>query len=90
MRYNKNIVRRLSAHRGIGSKISRLQDNMTEQEEIEEAMSTYVLKNIFQTVKEIYLEKTKIGDEELDDLLRHELWLPAEKCLELGLVDKII
>jgi len=26
---------------------------------------------------------------ELDDLLKHELWLPAEKCLELGLVDKI-
>ena len=47
-------------------------------------------KNIFQTVKEIYLETTKIKEEELDELLKHELWLPAEKCLKLGLVDKII
>ena len=47
-------------------------------------------KNIFKAVKEIYLEKTKIDEEQLEELLKHELWLPAEKCLELGLVDKII
>jgi|TARA_R110000824_G_scaffold60050_6_gene160869 ATP-dependent Clp protease, protease subunit len=47
-------------------------------------------KNIFQTVKDVYLETTKILDADLEELLRHELWLPAEKCLELGLVDKIL
>jgi ATP-dependent protease ClpP protease subunit len=47
-------------------------------------------KNIFQTVKDVYLETTKISDDELEELLRHELWLPAERCLELGLVDKIL
>ena len=47
-------------------------------------------KNIFETIKNIYLESTKIEAEQLDELLKHELWLPAEKCLELGLVDKIL
>ena len=47
-------------------------------------------KNIYQCVKDIYLDKTKIESEDLDELLKHELWLPAEKCLELGLVDKIL
>ena len=30
------------------------------------------------------------GEEELEELLRHALWLPAEKCLELGLADSIL
>ena len=46
-------------------------------------------KNIFDTIKQIYLETTKLTDKELEELLKHELWLPAEKCLEVGLVDKI-
>jgi ATP-dependent protease ClpP protease subunit len=47
-------------------------------------------KNIFSAVKEIYLETTKIDEEELEELLRHELWLPAQKCIELGLADIIL
>ena len=47
-------------------------------------------KNIFKTVKEVYLDKCKMSEEELEELLKHELWLPADKCLELGLVDKVI
>lgn len=47
-------------------------------------------KHIFRAVKDIYLQKCTISEEELEELLKHELWLPAEKCLELGLVDKII
>ena len=46
-------------------------------------------KNIFDTVKQIYLDSTNIEEDELEELLKHELWLPADKCLELGLVDKI-
>ena len=41
-------------------------------------------------VKNIYREKTKIDDETLDQMLQHDLWLSADKCLELGLVDKIL
>ena len=47
-------------------------------------------KNIFKAVKDVYLRKCKISEEELEELLRHELWLPAEKCLEMGLIDKIL
>jgi ATP-dependent protease ClpP protease subunit len=47
-------------------------------------------KNIFSAVKEVYLDKCNISEEELEELLKHELWLPAEKCLELGFIDKII
>ena len=47
-------------------------------------------KNIFETIKDIYIKSSKIKEDELEELLKHELWLPAEKCLELGLVDKIV
>jgi ATP-dependent protease ClpP protease subunit len=46
-------------------------------------------KHIFNAVKEIYLESSKMEEEELEELLKHELWMPAGKCLELGLVDKV-
>ena len=41
-------------------------------------------------VKEIYMDKTKLKEEELDEMLQHDLWLNAEKCLELGLIDEIL
>lgn len=47
-------------------------------------------KNIFETIKKLYVDSTKIEEPELEELLKHELWLPAERCLELGLVDKIV
>ena len=47
-------------------------------------------KNVYAAVTQIYLDKTDINDAEvLDEMLQHELWLPAEKCLELGFVDEI-
>lgn len=46
-------------------------------------------KNIYEKLSAIYLKNSSMSQEELDDLLKHELWLPAEKCLELGLIDKI-
>ncbi len=41
-------------------------------------------------VKCIYKEKTKLDDKTLDEMLKHDLWLSSDKCLELGLVDKIL
>lgn len=41
-------------------------------------------------VREIYLQNSNIHEDELDDLLLSDIWLPAEKCLSLGLVDSII
>ena len=45
---------------------------------------------LMEKIKNIYKEKTKLDDETLDEMLSHDLWLNAEKCLELGLVDKIL
>lgn len=38
----------------------------------------------------VYLENSNMSKDQLDDLLRHELWLDADRCLDLGLIDKII
>ncbi len=45
---------------------------------------------LMEKIKNIYKEKTNLDDETLDEMLSHDLWLNAEKCLELGLVDKIL
>lgn len=39
---------------------------------------------------EIYKEFTHLTDEQLDSMLKKDLWFNAEKCLEYGLVDKIL
>ena len=36
-----------------------------------------------------YKENTKIPKKELQELLKHDLWLNAEKALKYGLVDSI-
>ena len=41
-------------------------------------------------LKDIYLDNSRIKENELDELLKTDLWLPAKKCLSLGLVDEII
>ncbi len=43
--------------------------------------------NIMNLIKRIYLEHTKLSEEKIDELLKHDLWLDAETCLEYGLVD---
>ena len=45
---------------------------------------------LYEKLTNLYVENTKIELEDLDELLKHELWLDAERCLALGLVDKII
>ena len=47
-------------------------------------------QKMYEKIRGIYLEKTKMDEKKLDELLNHELWLDAEKCVELGLVDTIL
>jgi len=47
-------------------------------------------KELTETVMKIYLEETNMPEEQLKDILSHELWLNSEKCLELGLIDSIL
>tara|TARA_B100000674_G_C37773722_1_gene883799 strand:+ start:345 stop:1007 length:663 start_codon:yes stop_codon:yes gene_type:complete len=47
-------------------------------------------KELYDRLIKIYLENTNFKKKELTELLEHELWLNPEKCLEKGLVDKVI
>ena len=47
-------------------------------------------EKIYETVKSIYSDRCKIKGKKLDDILTHELWLDANECVKLGLVDKIV
>ena len=46
-------------------------------------------KELYDKIVEIYLKNTKFKKKELENLLEHELWLSAEKCVKHGLIDKI-
>jgi ATP-dependent protease ClpP protease subunit len=41
-------------------------------------------------IKDLYLEKTTMNEEQIDELLLHDLWLDSGTCLTNGLVDKIL
>jgi ATP-dependent protease ClpP protease subunit len=43
-----------------------------------------------QKIKAIYLEHTNFTENELDELLKHDIYLTAEDCLKHGLIDKIV
>ena len=45
--------------------------------------------NLYEKLTTLYSENCRMDKEDLDELLKRELWLPATRCLELGLVDKI-
>ena len=45
---------------------------------------------LMDTIKAIYAEYTKIPDEKIAEILDHDLWFDADKCLEYGMVDRIV
>jgi ATP-dependent protease ClpP protease subunit len=48
------------------------------------------LNKFMDTIRNTYLEKTKINKNELDNILEHDLWLNSDECLKYGLIDEII
>ena len=42
-----------------------------------------------QQIKKLYVQHTRLGDSELEDVLKHDRWWNADKCLETGLVDSV-
>lgn len=56
-------------------------------DELEDEMQN--LKQLMNKIKNIYKTKTKVDKNNLDEILKHDLWWDAKKCLNLGLVDKI-
>jgi len=48
------------------------------------------LSLIMQLIKNVYVGKTKFTEEELDDILSHDLCWGSARCLEYNLVDEVI
>lgn len=55
--------------------------------EIEDEYSN--LKQSMEKIKSIYREHTKMPQKELNDLLKKDLWLNSDKCINYGLVDEL-
>jgi ATP-dependent Clp protease protease subunit len=47
------------------------------------------LTELMDKIKKIYTDHTDIPKKELNEILKHDLWLNSEKCLKYGLVDEI-
>ena len=45
---------------------------------------------LMKTIKQIYVEHTKIPKKKLNEVLKRDLWWDAKTCLEYGLIDEII
>ncbi len=71
------MIHQLSSSLGEG-KYNYLDDNMDN------------LNKFMTNIRNIYLEKTKITINNLNDILDHDLWMNSEECLELGLIDEIL
>lgn len=49
----------------------------------------YNLDNLMDLIKDIYKKYASIPEKELDEILKHDIYFNAEKCLEYNLVDEI-
>jgi ATP-dependent Clp endopeptidase proteolytic subunit ClpP len=47
------------------------------------------LKQLMDKIKNIYKDNTNIPKKELNELLKHDLWLNCDKCIKYGLVDEL-
>ena len=57
-------------------------------EEMKDTMDNNTL--LMRLIKDTYEEHTKLPKRTINDLMKRDLWLDAETCLEYGLVDEII
>ena len=47
------------------------------------------LRKLMDVIKKVYRDHTEIPVNELDDILKHDIWWDAKKCLAVSLVDEI-
>jgi len=57
-------------------------------EELKDSMKSNDL--LMKTIKDIYIEHTKIPKKKLTAILKHDLWWNARTCLKYGLIDEIV
>jgi ATP-dependent Clp protease protease subunit len=46
--------------------------------------------NLMKLLKDFYKKNTKLPMKKLDELLKRDIWLNAEECLQYGIVDEIV
>ena len=63
---------------GTYGKYSELEDDMENN------------KRLMKMIKDIYKQYTRVPMKNIDEILKHDLWFDSAKCLEYGLVDKIL
>lgn len=56
-------------------------------EEFKDELINYTL--LMDKIKEVYETHSKMTSEQLEELLKRDLWLPAAQALEFGLVDEV-
>lgn len=69
------LIHQLSS--GFWGKFNEFQDNQKN------------LDQIMEQIKELYKDYTNVPHDQLDEILKHDLWWNAKKCLDFGLVDEI-
>ena len=47
------------------------------------------LNELMKQIKQLYGKYTKIPNKELNELLKHDIWLTKEKCIKYGLADAV-
>ena len=48
------------------------------------------LGSFMKAIKNIYIDNTKIKENNIDEILSHDIWWDSAKCLEMGLIDEIV
>jgi len=71
------MIHQLSSTLGEG-KFNDLDDNMDN------------LNKFMETIRNLYLKKTNIPKDRLNDILDHDLWMNSKECLDYGLIDEIL
>ena len=57
-------------------------------DQIEEEITN--LKELMEKIKQIYNKHSKINNQQIDEILKHDYWWNAQTCIQHGLVDQII
>lgn len=47
-------------------------------------------QKLMDKIRQLYIDRSNMSPEQIDEILVRDLWLDADKCLEYGLVDKIV
>lgn len=70
------LIHQLSS--GVYGKFSEMEDEI------------FNCQNLMKLLKDFYKKHTKIPMKKLDELMKRDIWLNAEECLQYGIIDEIV